>query len=290
MQQEEALKFFKEYASAWSARAESIDKTKVNVIEQRNGYVAMVADELNNIKSFLDIGCGTGDLVGEIAKKNIKSTGVDFSEEMIELAKDKTCSVTNNYVNFYCSSIFDFNMKKNSYDLISANGFIEYISLDQLNNLIDNVYNSLNSGGSFVVGSRNASMNSFTSQELDDGDAESILREAIAWSRSNKLSDMLDIDNILKYQKSDLKHENTGIGVGTRLQYTPMQLINILKKIGFDVVEIYPINIHCMPPVFSNDNPEINTTFSNLLQSVSRGKFYFVPRSSSFMLHAKKLS
>jgi|SaaInlStandDraft_6_1057023.scaffolds.fasta_scaffold52169_2 2-polyprenyl-3-methyl-5-hydroxy-6-metoxy-1,4-benzoquinol methylase len=292
MQQEETLEFFKKYASEWSIKAEDAGKTKVNVIKQRNDYVTMVANELDNVNSFLDIGCGTGDLVGTIAKKNIKSIGVDFSEEMIELANNKFSSLLKSYANFYCSSIFDFSMNNNHYDLISANGFIEYISMDQLDSLIDNVYNSLTPKGSFIVGSRNrlfnlASMNSFTLQEMKDNSLEHLLIEAVAWTNSKKISNMLTIDSAA-YQGSDLKHADTGIDVYTRFQYTPLQLINLLRQRGFDVIEVYPINIHCMPPLFLNDNSEINATIANLLQSISRNKSYFIPRSSSFMLHAKK--
>ena len=222
MQQEETLKFFKKYANKWNAMAESTEKTKVNVIGQRNNYVSMVADELDNLESFLDIGCGTGDLVGEIAKRNVNSNGVDFSEEMIEIAKSKFSSVVNNLTSFYCSSIFEFPMKRNNYDLISANGFIEYISFNQLNDLIDSVHKSLSSKGSFIVGSRNrlfnlTSMNSFTLQEIEAGDIEALTKEAIKWSNSKKISDMSDFNGFPKYQESSLKHENTGIKVSTRL-------------------------------------------------------------------------
>ena len=43
-----------------------------------------------------------------------------------------------------------------------------------------------------------------------------------------------------------------------------------------------------MPPVFLNDSPDIYANVSNLLQSISRNNAYFIPRSSSFMAHAKK--
>ena len=161
-----------------------------------------------------------------------------------------------------------------------------------LDSLIDNVYNSLTPKGSFIVGSRNrlfnlASMNSFTLQEMKDNSLEHLLIEAVAWTNSKKISNMLTIDSAA-YQGSDLKHADTGIDVYTRFQYTPLQLINLLRQRGFDVIEVYPINIHCMPPLFLNDNSEINATIANLLQSISRNKSYFIPRSSSFMLHAKK--
>lgn len=46
----------------------------------------------NNPKMVLDLGCGTGDLTLELARQaaeNTDITGVDFSPEMLELAKEK---------------------------------------------------------------------------------------------------------------------------------------------------------------------------------------------------------
>ena len=41
----------------------------------------------------LDVACGTGDMVTELARRGCNVTGVDISEEMLEIAKSKTASV-----------------------------------------------------------------------------------------------------------------------------------------------------------------------------------------------------
>ena len=41
------------------------------------------------IKSLIDVGCGSGDLSFEASKILRKSVGIDFSENMIKLAKKK---------------------------------------------------------------------------------------------------------------------------------------------------------------------------------------------------------
>ena len=42
----------------------------------------------------LDVACGTGDMVVELCKKGCTVTGVDLSEEMLDIAKRKTASAT----------------------------------------------------------------------------------------------------------------------------------------------------------------------------------------------------
>ena len=42
----------------------------------------------------LDVACGTGDMVLELAKQGCTVTGVDISEEMLEIAKQKTSSAS----------------------------------------------------------------------------------------------------------------------------------------------------------------------------------------------------
>lgn len=46
----------------------------------------------------LDVACGTGDMVLELLKRGCTVTGVDISDEMLEIAKQKTASA-----NFQCS-------------------------------------------------------------------------------------------------------------------------------------------------------------------------------------------
>ena len=88
-QQQEALEYFKEHAEDWRSEAEGLGSAEVNVIEQRNRYVLQIADEIPVIRSFLDVGCGTGELVCHIARHGIKAIGVDYAQEMIDLASQK---------------------------------------------------------------------------------------------------------------------------------------------------------------------------------------------------------
>lgn len=291
-QQTEALKYFKEYAQDWKRKANSTSQDGVNVIKQRNDYVIKVVHERNNTDLVLDVGCGTGDLVCELAKKGINARGVDFAKEMIDIAKENAKKLNLDNAIFECSSIFDYHLESNEYDVISANGFIEYISHEELNKFLAISSGALKPGGSLVVGSRNRlfnifSLNTFIEDEMNESNINLLLLEATQIVKSNDIKNLIDIKTA-PLQKENKEHQQTGITVATRYQFTPAQLIHMLKQKGFEPVEIYPIHIHGVLPKFKDKYPSVHDNISNLLQVYAQNNMSLIPQSSSFMIHFKK--
>jgi len=292
-QQQEALEYFRKNAEDWKAKADGLKVAVVNVIEQRNGFVAQVASEQPSTRRFLDLGCGTGELVCQLARLGIDSTGVDYAQEMIDLALAKANTDGTNKAGFVCRSMFDFEMANESYDLISANGLIEYISYDELNLLFDRVADALAPGGSFVVGSRNrlfnlVTFNEFTAQELSGSNYELLVREAVAWTTGRDLQSREPLD-CADPQPPATEHALTGIDVATRFQFTPLQLIKLLETRGLQAVEIYPIHVHGVTPAFAAANAELHASIATMLQAYARGNMSLLAHASSFMLHVRKV-
>lgn len=291
-QQNESLKYFKEYAQDWKRKANISTKDEVNIIKQRNDYVIKVVDERNSTELVLDVGCGTGDIVCELAKKGINAIGVDFAKEMIDIAKENAQKLNLEKAKFECCSIFDYHFEPNKYDVISANGFIEYISYEELNKFLEISLKTLKSGGSLVLGSRNRlfnifSLNKFTEEEISENNINLMLLEAIQIINSIDIKDLIGL-KAAPLQKEEKEHQRTGIKVTTRYQFTPAQLINMLKDRGFEPVEIFPIHIHGVLPKFKDKYPAIHGNISNLLQSYAQNNMSLIPQSSSFMIHVKK--
>ena len=240
----------------------------------------------------LDVGCGTGDLVFEIAKKGITAVGIDFAKEMIDIAKEKAKKFQLKKAKFECCSIFDYYLEPNKYDVISANGFIEYISYKLLNKLLEISLKSLKSDGSLILGSRNRlfnifSLNKFTEEEIHENSINCLLLEAIQIVKSNDTKSLVGLKTA-PFQKEEKNHKQTGVKVTTRYQFTPVQLITMLKDRGFIPIEIFPIHIHGVLPMFKNKYPSIHGNISNLLQNYPQGNMSLIPQSSSFMIHVKK--
>ena len=291
-QQDQALRYFNEISEEWYRKANAPTKKEVNIIDQRNKYVLRVAKERENVGLVLDVGCGSGELVCRLGEAGVSATGVDFAEEMIAIADRSADEMKLQNVNFICVSIFDFPPVPDKYDVISANGFIEYISYKELEKFFDFCHISLKSGGSLVVGSRNRifnafSLNDFTFDEIHENTIIPLLIEAIKLVNLDTIEELIGVTS-LSWQKEDTHHHMTEINVHSRYQFTPSQLITRLSDKGFHPVEVYPIHIHGVLPHFKHKHPEVHKSISDLLQNYSSLGNDLVPFSSSFMLHVTK--
>lgn len=293
-QQKEAFDYFQSHAADWRAKAEGIGETQINIISQRNGFVMQVARERDSVKSFLDVGCGTGELVCEMAGMGpVSAVGVDYAPGMIELCEKKKNDAGLDNARFVVASVFDFPMEPGSYDLIAANGFIEYISQDEMLRFFDRVAAALPAGGSFVVGSRNRlfnlmSMNAYTAYEVETGGLEPVLEEAMFWANTQGMPRPGEPRKVVALQPGETRHAKHEIDVATRFQYTPFQLMKLLEERGLVSEEVYPAHIHGVTPAFKKEHPEVQTSIANLLQTYARKSFSLLVSSSSFMLHARK--
>lgn len=98
------------------------------------------------IKSHLDLGCGTGTLCNFLYNNGIKTTGIDISNDMIELCKRK-----NSNINFIVSDMTKF-ISKEKYDLITLTCDVvnHILEENKLEILLKNIYNMLNEDGYLV--------------------------------------------------------------------------------------------------------------------------------------------
>lgn len=291
-QQREALDYFRANADDWRSKAEGSGTARVNIIKQRNDFVLNVLEERESTRKFLDVGCGTGELVCEASRRGIDSTGVDYAAEMVQLAETKAGDEGVPDAKFVCASIFELPIEDGEFDLISANGFIEYISLEQLNSFAGLAARALAPGGSFVVGSRNRlfnvlSQNDYTLMEMQAGALDLLIRESIDLAKVTSVAELNGVE-FAPIQAAETQHAKTGVDVGTRFQYTPMQLIDLLSNYGLSAAEIYPLHIHGAPPSFKSSAAEVHTSIANVLQEYARNNLRLLPHASSFMLHAVK--
>lgn len=295
-QQKETLTYFKEFASDWKEKAQGQKQFKVNVINQRNGYVLEVIKSKYKTGVTLDVGCGTGELVHDSAKLGMKAIGVDFSSEMIDLAKEVAAKENISNAEFVCASIYDYAIADASVDVISANGFIEYVSYEQLEQFLEKALTMLKKDGSLVMGSRNRlfnvfSMNEYTKNEIANGRVDGLLKESMCLANLTDPAELLKVEAV-PLEDPTAEHGNTGIDVSTRFQFTPAQLVQMMDKKGFRVKAVCPVHIHETIPSFVNGHKEVHYNVSNLLSQVSNedkeSRYKLIPFASSFMVHAEK--
>ncbi|HYN20131.1 MAG TPA: methyltransferase domain-containing protein [Thermoanaerobaculia bacterium] len=291
-QQEQALEFFRRFASDWRRRAEGGELWKVNVIRQRNEYVLEVVRRKGDVRRFLDVGCGSGELVCDVAALGASAEGVDFAPEMVELGRNLAQQRKLESARFACASVFDYEPEGRPLDLIAANGFIEYFSRSELLELLSRMRSWLAPGGSLVVGSRNRlfnlfSLNDYSRLERRSGALEPLLGEAIEIAGAETWANALDALRRCKALLPEVgSHPITGVEVATRHQYTPAELVARCENANFEVVELRPIHYHAAPPGFARRHPEIHVATAELFQENAAGEPALLPFSSSFMVHA----
>lgn len=89
----------------------------------------------------VDLGCGTGAQIMYLAKQGFDATGVDESEEMLNMARDQAKSLKINNVNFIQNTLKELTEEGETYSQIICLDVIEHIEKDdealkQINKLL----------------------------------------------------------------------------------------------------------------------------------------------------------
>lgn len=84
----------------------------------------------HNVKSILDIGCGTGQFAECVYYNNFeKYIGIDFSSKAIDRCLDIFKNINNNYI-FINENVLRINFENFEYDCVVATEFLEHIEND----------------------------------------------------------------------------------------------------------------------------------------------------------------
>lgn len=108
-------------------------------IEYSKPYIEYLTSfiELNYINTILDLGCGDFNLMKHLSYKDVKYTGVDIVDYIIE-SNNKTYG--SEYVNFVCESVLEFQYTQ-SFDLILCKDVFQHFSIYDRIKLIGNLKN-----------------------------------------------------------------------------------------------------------------------------------------------------
>ncbi|MEI6288192.1 MAG: class I SAM-dependent methyltransferase [bacterium] len=101
----------------------------------------------------LDLGCGNGRMADIFEGKNINYLGIDNSEELIKIAKERFKNKT--WVSFEVGDATD-TLPANNFDLVLILAVLHHIPTQQLRlKILTNTYNSLKPGGHLVISTWN---------------------------------------------------------------------------------------------------------------------------------------
>ena len=290
-QQEQALNTFNRKADQWQQQSQT--DQDYSLIKSRNVIVLEELSKYPKGARLLDIGCGTGQLAIEAARLGYMSTGIDYSENMINHCVDNARKAEVK-AEFELKSIFDISTADREYDVMSGLGFIEYIPQSMLNKFIARVGEMMPIGGKFLLGTRNrlfnvTSLNQFTEIELELGTFENLLQQAMAFQMEK--SDSKDFSFLIPFagtQPQPDTHPETGVEVATRYQYSPGELYARLRASGFKLNTIYPVHYHAFPPSIKQTHLDEHNRIAYYMQELSKFDLRTLPWCSTAIFSASR--
>ena len=129
------------YNSTAQQYAQSVDKIVLH--DSLNGFVSRIMQ--NNSEDYkplvIDLGCGSGRDIVELSQRNCKVVGVDFSDALLTIARQKNpdAELVNSDMRKYESSL--------QFDGVWANASLLHIPKEEIKNLVSNIYEMLKPRG-----------------------------------------------------------------------------------------------------------------------------------------------
>jgi SAM-dependent methyltransferase len=126
------------------------DPDIASYVAERREFYKDVCDRLSRLgappDSVLDVGCGSGHLLGEVGKlwSRAKLKGVDFSEKSVELARRSHPNIA-----FEQCSVFDLGRLEAEFDLVICTEVLEH--LEEADRALDQLHSRCRSGGWVVI-------------------------------------------------------------------------------------------------------------------------------------------
>lgn len=176
----------------------------------------------------LEIGCGTGNLTRQLARKNYNILAFDNSIEMLNVAFPKLIELEN--VNLVMQDMYKFRYKDYSFDaVISLLDVINYISDEKkLEKLFADIYSGLREGGVFIF-----DLNSYDKLINVLGNNTFIYeKDNVFYTWENRLEDDLVHFNLNFFVEEDGMYERISETQVERY-YEIDFIVELLEKIGF---------------------------------------------------------
>jgi len=233
----------------------------------------------NHNTSILDLGCGPGYLLEQLASLGYQVHGLDLSPGMVKEARERLESrgFGSDTAIIEVGDVTRWEPSR-QFGGVAALGVLEYLSNDK--DIMSIANKSLTFGGLFIVECRNClfnlvSLNRFTKEVVQSGEYEDLLREYEELQCSSLLCGFEErVGELAKVLNKIFNSEKFVEGPGqvnaelekeqglsfTRLirrQHTPLKLAKIAGLCGFEMVYLRFLHFHPFSPIFEKQSPEL---------------------------------
>lgn len=177
-----------------------------------------------NITHCLDMGCGTGVLCEILYKNNFDISGMDLSESMIAIAKER-----NPLIHYEVADMLTFHPKK-KFDLVTCTGDVlnHIMDLDDVSQIMKNIHEFLNPNGYFIFDL--LTENEIPTDEPFALDFDDLVHAIFQVTQDTNEKIHL---NTKVYQNNVFQFEETI----TEIIHQPQVLCTLLQKCGFQILQ-----------------------------------------------------
>ncbi|HOC78667.1 MAG TPA: class I SAM-dependent methyltransferase [Methanofastidiosum sp.] len=221
------------------------------------GEIDFIEKEIKHDKSkkILDIGCGTGRHSIELAKRGYNVTGIDLSECMLEMAKQKAKEAKVKVEFIKADARYLKFEKEFDLALIICEGGFCLMETDEMNYMVlQSASRSLKQEGKLILNTLNGlfplfhSVKDFINSNSVDGISQGNTFDLMTF-REKSIIEVTDDDGNIKKIKCDERY------------YVPSEITWLLKSLGFKKVDIYG----CKLGAFSRDDKLTNEDYQMLV-------------------------
>jgi ubiquinone/menaquinone biosynthesis C-methylase UbiE len=221
------------------------------------GEIDFIEKEIKHDKSkkILDIGCGTGRHSIELAKRGYNVTGIDLSECMLEMAKQKAKEAKVKVEFIKADARYLKFEKEFDLALIICEGGFCLMETDEMNYMVlQSASRSLKQEGKLILNTLNGlfplfhSVKDFINSNSVDGKSQENTFDLMTF-REKSIIEVTDDDGNIKKIKCDERY------------YVPSEITWLLKSLGFKKVDIYG----CKLGAFSRDDKLTNEDYQMLV-------------------------
>lgn len=106
--------------------------------------------DLKKNHRYLEYGCGRGEICIHHALNGGKAVGIDYSKVAINIATQKKENLKLD-IDFFASSFADYEATDGTFDRVLASEFIEHISAEEGELLLEKAYQALKPGGKLLI-------------------------------------------------------------------------------------------------------------------------------------------
>ena len=250
----------------------------------------LVAERLGGTRGrVLDVGCGGGDLCFEAAQLGFEATGVDIAEGMIVEAERRRADVPPDVrarTRFVVGDVLDLAAPRDTVDAVTALGLLEYLESDAA--FFTRAATWLRPGGVLVVSCRNrlfnlASLNEYTTREVESGAAPTLLREVSALPAGEQWRDAVadlvarlhqalpELEQALDEDaKALLAAPPAATFAAPRRQHTPNELTAAAAAAGFGDARVVGVHPHPLPPAYERLSPRAYNRLATCFEAFER--------------------